>query len=258
MKIDVIDQLIEQDILKHRVCKIKYSSAYENYLREKFLLLGKSYTVVQMEDLFTTNVIPENINTFKSWRSGLLKNLFGMIPKYGYVFTVLFSISDTIRFFKTSDLEKLREKFQLKEKPHKKYRKIKKIILVRNVAYLNADEIDQARFIQELIDKRYIINTLLVFCEPMDFSSGISVIPEAFHVIPLNNEILQSTFNFCLCEDQMEILEILGMNVSHLVSTNKIPNSPPPKITPQKSQNGSSAVCQCNGIFVAGRSPYPT
>lgn len=211
MRIENIDQLIEQDILKQRVCKIKYSSAYENYLKQKLSLLYKTFNVFQMEDLFLADATPEKNSRLKSWGIGLLKNLLGIIPKYGITFTALFSISDTIYFLKTSDLEKLMEKLQLREKPYKKYKKIKNIIIVKNVAYLNAEEIDKIRVIQELIQKKYIINTLLIFCEPMDFASSIYVNQEAVYVVPLDNKVLHSTFHYTLNKDQIEILEILGI-----------------------------------------------
>lgn len=217
MKIDNIDKLVEQDIFKHRICKIKYSSAYENYLRRKLSLLEKTYNVFQMENLFLADDAPEHKNSFKAWGIGLLKNLLGLTPKYGAFLTILFSISDTVHFLKVSDLEKLREKLQLKETPHKKYKRIKNIFIVKNVSYLNADEISKARFIQELIEKKFIVNTLLIFCEPMDFPSCIDVSQEAVHVLPLDNTVLQNIYNFSLCKDKLELVEILGIEYAEYV-----------------------------------------
>lgn len=217
MKIENIDKLVEQDIFKHRICKIKYSSAYENYIKKKLSLLGKTYNVFQIENLFLADDVPEQKNSLKVLGIGLLKNLLGLTPKYGAVLTILFSISDTVSFLKISDLEKLREKLQLKEKPHKKYKKIKNILIVKNISYLSADEISKARFIQQLIEKKYIVNTLLIFCEPMGFPSCIDVNKEAVHVLPLDNKVLQKIYNFSLCEDKLELVEILGIEYAEYV-----------------------------------------
>lgn len=217
MKIDNIDKLVKQDIFKHRICKIRYSSAYENYLKGKLSLLEKTYNVFQIENLFLTDNVSEQKNSLKTLRTGLLKNLLGLTPKYGAFFTILFSISDTVSFLKISDLEKLREKLQLKEKPHKKYKKIKNILLVKNVSYLNEDEIRKARFVQELIEKKFIVNTLLIFCEPMEFPSCINVSQEAVYVLPLDNTVLQNIYKFSLGEDKLELVEILGIEYAEYV-----------------------------------------
>lgn len=217
MKIENIDKLVEQDIFKHRICKIKYSSAYENYLKEKLSLLGKRYNVFQIENLFLEDNVPEQKNSLKNFRIGLLKNILGLTPKYGAILTILFSIADTISFLKISDLEKLREKLQLKEKPHKKYKNIKNIFIIKNVSYLSADEIVKVQFVQELIEKKFIVNTLLIFCEPIDYPSCIDVSQEAVHTLPLDNTVLQNIYKFSLCEDKLELVAILGIEYAEYV-----------------------------------------
>lgn len=217
MEIGSIDEFIEEELLKNRICKIRYSSAYENYLKEKLLLLRKKYNVFQMEDLFLEENISEHKNRLKALGIGLLKNFLGLIPNYGTILTIIFSISDTIRFLKVSDINKLREKLQLKEKSHKKYKKIKNIFIVKNAAYLNADEIDKIRFIQELIEKKFIINTLLIFCEPLNFCSKISVNQEAVYNLSLDNRKVQNIYNFSLKEEQLDLLNILGIEYAEYI-----------------------------------------
>lgn len=88
--------------------------------------MKKEYNVYTIDELFAgSRDNPVSKNKLKEWGVGLVKNLLGLIPAYGAVLTIVFSITDTISFLKVSDLEKLRECLQLKEKPRKKYRKIK-------------------------------------------------------------------------------------------------------------------------------------
>ena len=176
MKIESLDKWLAQDMSIYRTCKIKYSFAFENYISNKLLLLKKDYNIYTIDELFIEqNNPPVNSSKLKDWGIGLLKNLLGLIPNYGSVLTIIFSIADTVNFLKVSDLEKLRERLQLKEKPCKKYRKLKNILIIKNCSYLNADEIKKVQLIKELIENKYIINTALIICEPLDFPSSIKV-----------------------------------------------------------------------------------
>lgn len=211
MKIDIVDNIVKNDIFAYRVCKIKYSFAYENYLKEKLSFLKKEYNVYQIKDLFLQDKKESNSGKLKEWSVGIFKNLLGLIPCYGVGFTILFSISDTIKLLKISDLEELKEKLQIKEKPRKKYKKIKNILIINNVSYLTTDEIEKTRFIQKLIEQKYIVNTLLIICEPLDFPSGIFVNDEAVYKLFIDNNILLRNLGFCLSENGLKLINVLGV-----------------------------------------------
>ena len=126
MRIDILDKIIEQDIFVHKIAKIRYSFAFENCLKEKLLLLRKSYDIYSIDELFTdkkTSITPVGNGKFKEWVIGIIKNILGLIPSYGAILTIVFSITDTINYLKVSDIERLKEHLQLKEKPYKKYKK---------------------------------------------------------------------------------------------------------------------------------------
>lgn len=211
MKIDVLDKIVEQDIFTYRTCKITYSCAFEICLKEKLLLLKKNYNVYQIEELFLPDKKSSTNSKLKEWGVGIFKNLLGLIPSYGAILTIIFSISDTISFLKISDIEKIKEKLQLKEKPRKRYKKIKNILIIKNTSYLNVDEIKKARFIQALIEQKYIVNTLLIICEPIDFPSGFIVNNEAVYKLFLDNTMLQNNFGFCLDKNYLKLINVLGI-----------------------------------------------
>ena len=217
MKIDIVDHTVEKDIFTYRVCKIKYSFAYENYLKDKLSLLKKEYNVFQIKDLFLQDEKVSNNGKLKEWGVGIFKNLLGLIPSYGAGLTILFSISDTIKLLKTSDLEEIKEKFQIKEKPRKKYKKIKNILIINNVSYLTADEIEKTRFIQKLIEYKYIVNTLLIICEPLDFPSGIFVNNEAIYRLYIDNNTLLRNLGICLSENGLKLLNVLGVEYAECI-----------------------------------------
>ena len=212
MEIDLLEKIIQQDIFKYRVCKIKYSAAFENCLKEKLILLNKRYNIYSIDELFSNiKGTSEYKGKARDWGIGILKNLLGLIPGYGSAITILFSISDTINFIKISDLEKLTEKFKIKEKPRKKYRKIKNVIIIDNVSYLNMEQIKTICFIKELIDKKYIVDTLLVICEPLIFPSNISVDKEAIYTLFLDNSLLQRNFKVSVKDEYLNLINILGI-----------------------------------------------
>ncbi|MBE5948388.1 MAG: hypothetical protein E7261_05085 [Lachnospiraceae bacterium] len=212
MKIDILDKIVEQDIFTYRTCKIKYSYAFENCLKEKISLLKKKYNFYQIEDIFLSNEMSiHTTSKFKEWSVGLIKNLLGLIPIYGSAFTIGFSLFDTVSFLKISDLEKIREKFQLKEKPRKKYGKIKNILVISNISYLNAEEIKRARFIQNLIEQKYIINTLLIVCEPIDFPSCFEVNEKAIYKLYLDNVLLKNNYGISLDDNFLKLINVLGI-----------------------------------------------
>lgn len=225
MKIDIVDKIIEQDIFTHRICKIKYSFAYDNYLKNKFLFLAKNYNVYEIEDLFLSDKNINKNSKFKKWSIGLLKNFLGLIPNYGAVLTIIFSISDTISFLKISDLETLKEKLWLKEKPRKKYKKIKNILIIKNVSYLTLDDIRKVHFIQKLIEQKYIVNTLLIICEPLDFLSDFSVNDESEYQLLFNNTVLQNNLGFSLNENCLKLINVLGIEYAEYIKDLNIDSS---------------------------------
>lgn len=218
MKIELLDQLFKENIFTYRTCKIRYSYAFENCLRDKLLLLKKKYNVYTIEEVF----IESNDNSiskskFKEWGIGLVKNLLGLIPTCGAAFTIIFSLADTISFLKVSDLEKLRERLQLKEKPRKKYRKVKNILIIKNCSYLKVDEIKKVQFIKELIENKYIINTLLIICEPLDFPSGLVVNADAVYTIALDNNLLKKIFGFSVEDNYLKLINVLGIEYTEYI-----------------------------------------
>ena len=52
MKIEPLDKIFNKNILAHRTCKIRYSYAFENCLRDKLSLLQKEYNVYTIDNLF--------------------------------------------------------------------------------------------------------------------------------------------------------------------------------------------------------------
>lgn len=218
MKIELLENIFKKNIFEHRICKIKYSYAFENILEDKFSLLQKEYNVYTIDDLFgESRDNSSKKSKLTDWLLGLLKNLLGVTPTYGTAFTIIFSIADTVSFFKMSDLEKLREHLQLKEKPHKRYRKLKNILLVKNCSYLNMKEIKKVHFIKELIEKKYILNTLLIICEPLDFQSNLVVNKEAVYTIELDNNLLKSIFGFCVEDNYLKLINVLGIEYAEYV-----------------------------------------
>lgn len=218
MKIESLDKWLAQDMSIYRTCKIKYSFAFENYISNKLLLLKKDYNIYTIDELFIEqNNPPVNSSKLKDWGIGLLKNLLGLIPNYGSVLTIIFSIADTVNFLKVSDLEKLRERLQLKEKPCKKYRKLKNILIIKNCSYLNADEIKKVQLIKELIENKYIINTALIICEPLDFPSSIVINKSAVYTICLNNDLLNDIFNFRVEDHYLKLLNVLGIEYAEYI-----------------------------------------
>lgn len=218
MKIELLDKIFKENIFTYRTCKIRYSYAFENCLKDKLLLLKKEYNVYTIDELFAgsrDNSVSRN--KLKEWGVGLVKNLLGLIPAYGAVLTIIFSITDTISFLKVSDFEKLRECLQLKEKPHKKYRKIKNILMIKNCSYLNAEDTKKVQFIKELIEKKYIINTLLIICEPLDFPSNLTVNKEAVYTIALDNNLLNDICGFSVEDNYLKLINILGIEYAEYI-----------------------------------------
>ena len=154
---------------------------------------------------------------FIDWLLGLIKNLLGLNPIYGPALTIIFSVTDTISFFKISDLEKLREHFQLKEKPRKRYRKLKNILVIQNCSYLNTEEIKKVHFIKELIEKKYILNTLLIICEPLDFPSNLVVNNNAVYTIELDNNLLNNIYGFCVEDNYLKLINVLGIEYAEYI-----------------------------------------
>ena len=218
MKTEFWDNLLKKDIFTYRTCKIRYDFAFENWLGDELLLLKKDYNVYTIDELFSEscNKVVKR-NRFKEWVIGLFKNLLGLMPTYGAVLTIIFSVTDTISFFKISDLEKLREHLQLKEKPHKKYRKVKNVIIIKNCSYLNLNDIKKVQFIADLIEKKYIINTLLIVCEPLDFPSGLVVNKEAVHIITLDNNLLNSICGFNVDHNYLKLINVLGIEYAEYI-----------------------------------------
>ena len=218
MKIELLDKIFKENIFTYRTCKIRYSYAFENCLKDKLLLLKKEYNVYTIDELFAgSKDNPVSKNKLKEWGVGLVKNLLGLIPAYGAVLTIVFSITDTISFLKVSDLEKLRECLQLKEKPRKKYRKIKNILVIKNCSYLNAEDNKKVRFIKELIEKKYIINTLLIICEPLDFPSNLAVNKEAVYTIALDNHLLNDIYGFSVEDNCLKLINVLGIEYAECI-----------------------------------------
>ncbi|MBO5138884.1 MAG: hypothetical protein J6B89_04545 [Bacilli bacterium] len=218
MKIELLDKIFNKNIFAYRTCKIRYSYAFENCLRNKILLLKKEYNVYTINELFTeSNDNSVSKSKFKEWGIGLVKNLLGLIPDYGTILTIIFSITDTVSFLKISDLEKLRERLQLKGKPRRKYRKVKNIIIIKNCAYLNADDIKKVQFINELIDKKYIINTLLIICEPLDFPSNLIVDKDAVYTIALDNHLVNDICGFCVDGNYLKLINVLGIEYAEYI-----------------------------------------
>lgn len=218
MKIELLEKIFKENIFENRICKIKYSYAFENILEDKFSLLQKEYNVYTIADLFgESRDNSSRKSKLTDWLLGLLKNLLGVTPTYGTAFTIIFSITDTVSFFKISDLEKLREHLQLKEKPHKRYRKLKNILLVKNCSYLNMEEIKKVHFIKELIEKKYILNTLLIICEPLDFQSNLVVNKEAVYTIKLDNNLLKNIFGFCVEDNYLKLINVLGIEYAEYI-----------------------------------------
>lgn len=218
MKIEPLDKIFNENIFKHRICKIKYSYAFENSLSDKFSLLQKKYTVYTLDDLFgESNDNSSRKSKRMDWLLGLIKNILGLTPTFGAVFTIIFSIADTVSFIKISDLEKIKEHLQLKEKTHKRYRKIKNILLVKNGSYLNAEEIKKLHFIMELIENKYIINTLLIICEPLDFCSDLVVNKDSVYTIELDNNLLKNIFGFCVEDNYLKLINVLGIEYAEYI-----------------------------------------
>lgn len=218
MKLECLDDFLAQNIFTYRTCKIRYSYAFENYLKDTLLLLKKKYHVYTINKLFSeSNDSSTNSSTFKDWGIGLVKNLLGLIPTYGAILTIAFSIADTVSFLKISDLDKLREHLQLKEKPRKKYRKIKNILIIENCSYLTADEIKKVKFIKELIERKYIINTLLIVCEPLDFPSNLTVNKEAEYTIALDNNLLNDICGFSVEDNCLKLINVLGIEYAEYI-----------------------------------------
>ena len=219
MKIELLDNIFSKDIFTHRICKIRYSYAFENYLRDKLSLLQKEFNVYTIDNLFgESSKNSANKSKLLDWLLGLAKNLLGLEPTYGMVFTIFFSVADTISFLKMSDLEKLREHLQLKEKPHKKYRKLKNILVIKNCSYLNKEEIKKVHFIKELIIKKYILNTLLIICEPLDLPSNLVVNNDAVYTIELDNDFLNTICGFRVEDNYLKLINVLGIEYAEYIT----------------------------------------
>lgn len=219
MKIELLDNIFSKDIFTHRICKIRYSYAFENYLRDKLSLLQKEFNVYTIDNLFgESSKNSANKSKLLDWLLGLAKNLLGLEPTYGMVFTIFFSVADTISFLKMSDLEKLREHLQLKEKPHKKYRKLKNILVIKNCSYLNKEEIKKVHFIKELIKKKYILNTLLIICEPLDLPSNLVVNNDAVYTIELDNDFLNTICGFRVEDNYLKLINVLGIEYAEYIT----------------------------------------
>lgn len=218
MNFKILDDFLTQNLFSYRTCKVRYSNAFENYLGDRLLLYKKKYNVYTIDELFTdSNYTSVNSSKFMDWGIGLIKNILGLIPTYGAVLTIVFSIADTISFLKISDLDKLRERLQLKEKPYKKYKKVKNIIIIKNSSYLSGDEIKKTQFIKELIEKRYIVNTLLIICEPLDFPSNLVVNEDATYTIALDNNLLNDICGFRVEENYLKLINVLGIEYAEYI-----------------------------------------
>ena len=218
MKIESLDKWLAQDIYVYRTCKIRYSFAFENFISNKLLLLKKDYNIYTIDELFTEqNNSSVNSSNLKDFGINLVKNLLGLIPDYGSVLTIIFSIADTVNFLKISDLEKLRERLQLKEKPRKKYRKLKNILIIRNSSYLNPNEIKQVQLIKELIENKYIINTALIICEPLDFPSSIAINKSAVYTISLNHDLLNDILGVRVENHYLKLINVLGIEYAEYI-----------------------------------------
>lgn len=221
MRIDILDKIVEQDILVHKITKIIYSFAFENCLKEKLLLLRKSYNIYSIDELFTDkkiSITSDKNGKFKEWAIGIIKNALGLIPSYGSILTIVFSITDTVNYLKVSDIERLREHLQLKEKPYKKYKKTKNIIIVKNTSYLTVDETKKVRLIKELIEKKYIVNTVLIICEPVDFPSSLVVDNDAIYTISLDKDSSEKIFGYCLDDNDLKLINVLGIEYADYIS----------------------------------------
>lgn len=229
MKINSLDKILDKEIYRNRVCKIKYSNAFENCLKDKLLLLKKGYNVYSIHDLFNdTNIQLSNRTKFADWIVGVIKNLLGMHPETGIFFTIVFTIGDTISFLKQSDIEKLKEHVQLKEKPHKKYKKLKNIIVIENSSYMTLKENEATRFIIELIEKKYIVNTLIIICEPMDYASNLLGNEESEYKVTLDKVLIEENFGLSLENNYIKLLNVLGIeyidyikNIDELTTENQ-------------------------------------
>lgn len=219
MKIEPLDNIFKKNIFAHRTCKIRYSYAFENCLRDKLSLLQKEYNIYTIDNLFgESSENSANRSKFLDWLLGLVKNLLGLEPTYGPALTIFFSVADTINFLKMSDLEKLREHLQLKEKPHKRYRKLKNILVIKNCSYLNTEEIKKVHFIKELIEKKYILNTLLIICEPLDFPSNLVVNNDAVYTIELDNNLLNTIYGFRVEDNYLKLINVLGIEYAEYIT----------------------------------------
>lgn len=208
-----LEIIIKKIIENNRICKIRYSCAFGDFLKNRVYVLGKKYNLYSITDLLYSTEKPSHMmeNRFKELCVGLFKNLLGLTPTVGVGFTVIFSAMDVIQYFTLSDLECLKRKINLRERSYKKFKKIKNIIFIENASYLSPADCSKVQFIRQLIEYKYLPSTLLIICEPENFPVNIQIDTDSTYELLLTKSLLKREFQFVATTQHITLLNVLGI-----------------------------------------------
>ena len=169
---EIINRLRNQN---ERILNIQYDNCFKLILNFKFELLNTlKYQIINFDELI------DNTSTHNDKPLPIIQELFSKLLSWYFSSLIgslylgadlLLELAYTLFKYKLSQRETELILGNLKpyHKKRKEYKKVKKIIIVRDINALNDDQTNLLNFIEYLIHEKYICNALLIKTSSLPF-----------------------------------------------------------------------------------------
>lgn len=143
---------------------INYSNAFSDIILFSLEKLKRQYHVIDFNDILNNNV--DSSEESYSLPRKLIIRIIRFITELNPVISLTNFIANTALevcnyYIKQTDITELKKIFRIHRKP-KKYRKLHKIIIVRDLSSLLPDDIAYLNFVGYLIKNKYVTSSMLV------------------------------------------------------------------------------------------------
>lgn len=143
---------------------INYSNAFSDIILFSLEKLKRQYHVIDFNDILNNNV--DSSEESYSLPRKLIIRIIRFITELNSVISLTNFIANTALevcnyYIKQTDITELKKIFRIHRKP-KKYRKLHKIIIVRDLSSLLPDDIAYLNFVGYLIKNKYVTSSMLV------------------------------------------------------------------------------------------------
>ena len=164
---------------------LNHSHAFSDMLSFNVEKLRKQYQVINFKDILNNNtgVSKESYSLPRKLVTETIKFITEINPVISLTNFIANAALEFCNYYiKRSDIKELRKIFHIHRKP-KKYKKLRTVIVVRDLSSLLPDDIAYLSFIGYLIKNRYITSAILVVISDQEY--GISNLLDVSYTIDL-------------------------------------------------------------------------